>query len=350
LDTVRLQFFITSRPEVPIRHGVYQIPEAEHQDFILHNISPAIVDHDITIFLEHELGFIGQERALGAGWPGGEVIQRLVQYASGLFIWAATACRFIREGKRFAVRRLGTILEGSSSDIIVPEKHLNEIYLTVLKHSISAEYTDEERNELCDMLRITLGSVVVLLSPLSAFSLSTLLHLPKEHVDQTLDDLHAILDIPEDPTRPLRLHHPSFRDFLLNKDRCTDLNFQVDTKQAHRTMADKCIRLMSTALKQDICDQRAPGVLVADVESVRVEQCLRPEIQYACLYWVQHLQKCSDGLHDNDQIHRFLLVHLLHWLEALSWMRKISEGIVAITSLETIALVSLLTPYQALLN
>jgi hypothetical protein len=37
---------------------------------------------------------------------------------SGLFIWAATACRFIREGKRFAVRRLHTILEGSSSGII----------------------------------------------------------------------------------------------------------------------------------------------------------------------------------------------------------------------------------------
>jgi hypothetical protein len=233
---------------------------------------------------------------------------------------------------------LGTILEGSSSDIIVPEKHLDEIYITVLKHSISTDYTDEEKKELCGMLRMTLGSVVVLLFPLSASSLSTLFHLPKEHVDQTLDDLHAILDIPEDQTRPLRLYHPSFRDFLLNKDRCTDLNFQVDTKQAHRTMADRCIRLMFTALKQDICDQRGLGMLVAGVKNVRVEKCLPPEIQYACLYWVQHLQKCGDGLHDNDRIYQFLLVHLLHWLEALSWIRKISEGILAITSLETIAL------------
>ena len=70
------------------------------------------------------------------------------------------------------------------------------------------------------MLRHMLGSLVVLLSPLSAFQLSRLLHLPKEVVGQTLEDLYAILDIPEDQTRPLRLHHPSFRDFLLNKDRC----------------------------------------------------------------------------------------------------------------------------------
>jgi hypothetical protein len=347
LDLVRLQIFITSRPEVPIRQGVYQIPEAEHQDFVLHNICPAIVDHDITIFLEHELGFIGQERALGAGWPGGKVIQRLVQHASGLFIWAATACRFIREGKRFAVERLRTILEGSNSDIIVPEKHLDEIYNTVLKHSISTEYTDEEKTELYRMLRITLGSVVILLFPLSAFSLSTLLHLPKENIDQTLDDLHAILNIPEDQIRPLRLHHPSFRDFLLNKSRCGDTEFWVDEKYAHRTMADRCIRLMSTKLKQDICDQRGPGIYVADVESVRVEDCLLPEVQYACLYWVQHLQKCGDGLHDNGQIHEFLLTHFLHWLEALSWMRKSAEGILAIISLEIIAFVSLSLPYQA---
>lgn len=57
---------------------------------------------------------------------------------------------------------------------------------------------------------------MVLRSPLSAFSLNRLLHLPKEVVDQTLEDLYAILDIPEDQTSPLRLHHPSFRDFLLN--------------------------------------------------------------------------------------------------------------------------------------
>jgi Mrp family chromosome partitioning ATPase len=30
LKTVQLRIFITSRPEIPIRHGFYQIPDAEH--------------------------------------------------------------------------------------------------------------------------------------------------------------------------------------------------------------------------------------------------------------------------------------------------------------------------------
>jgi hypothetical protein len=182
---------------------------------------------------------------------------------------------------------------------------------------------------------------VILLSPLSAQSLSRLLHIRKEDIDETLEDLHAILDIPKDQVCPLRLHHPSFRDFLLNEDRCGDPSFWVDEKQAHQRLAESCIRLMSNSLNRDVCGQEAPGTLVADVESSRIEQCLPPEVKYACLYWIQHLQRSGEQLYDDDQVHRFLQVHLLHWLEALSWMQKISEGIFAITSLESIAFVSI---------
>jgi hypothetical protein len=137
---------------------------------------------------------------------------------------------------------------------------------------------------------------------------------------------------------------------LLDKKRCGDSNFWVNEKQAHQTLATNCIRLMSISLKQDICHQRTPGVLVTDVESSQVEQGLSPEVQYACLYWVQHLEKSGAQLYDNDQVHQFLKVHLLHWLEALSWMRRISEGILAIYSLESVALVSIPAVYHISLN
>jgi hypothetical protein len=183
LRTVQLRIFMTSRPEIPIRHGFLQIPEAEHQAFILHNISPAIIDHDISIFLEYNLRIIGQERALAANWPGEQAIKLLVNNASGLFIWAATACRFIREGRRFAVKRLDIILGGDTSTT-VPEKHLNEIYITVLKNSISNDYDEQEKGELCEMLRNILGKIVVLFSPLSIYSLAKLLNISTGDIDQ----------------------------------------------------------------------------------------------------------------------------------------------------------------------
>ena len=188
------------------------------------------------------------------------------------------------------------------------------------------------------MLKHTLGSIAALLSPLSTSSLSRLLHLPREDIDRTFEDLYATLDIPQDPTRPLRLHHPSFRNFLLNKDRCGDS--WVDEKEAHHLLAAGCIQLMSQTLKKDICEMHAPGSQASQVESSWIEKCLPPEVQYDCLYWVQHLHRTGSEVCDGEKAHQFLQAHLLHWLEALGWMGKISEGLQALLVLEAIYPVS----------
>ena len=339
LADIRLRVFVTSRPEIPIRLGFRAMPKIVHHDLVLHDICRAIVDHDISIFLQHELSVIRQERALAADWPGEETVRRLVQSAAGLFIWAATACRFIRDGKRFAIRRLSLILKSDTS-VTAPEEKLNEIYMAILKNSISDEYDDREKEELYKMLKTTLGTIVILFSSLSAISLARLLQVPKDDIDQTLDDLHSILEAPEDQGQPIRLHHPSFRDFLLDKQRCLNQHFWVNEKETHGALAENCLRLMSGNLKGDICDLRAPGVQATKVESFRIEQSLPADLQYACRYWVQHLQRSEARLYDNGQVHLFLQEHLLHWLEALSLMKKASEGVLAITSLESTAMVS----------
>jgi hypothetical protein len=115
----------------------------------------------------------------------------------------------------------------------------------------------------------------------------------------------------------------------------------VDEKQAHLTLTNRCIQLMSTALRYGVYCWDDPGVLVRDMKRSQVEQYLPLEVQYACLYWVQHLQKSDARIHDHDQVDQFLQAHLLHWFEALSWMQKINEGILAIISLRSIASVSL---------
>jgi hypothetical protein len=85
---------------------------------------------------------------------------------------------------------------------------------------------------------------------------------------------------------------------------------------------------------------KTPGVFVAEIERDKVDQSLPPELQYACLYWVQHFQRSLAHLHDDDEVHRFLQEHFLHWLEALGWMGRVSEGIYAVTTLEPITAVS----------
>ena len=82
-----------------------------------------------------------------------------------------------------------------------------------------------------------------------------------------------------------------------------------------------------------------------EVENDIVGLHIPAHVQYACCYWVHHLREGGVPLEENGQVHTFLKKHLLHWLEALSLMRKTSEGILAIGSLESAVLVSALVAY-----
>ena len=180
----------------------------------------------------------------------------------------------------------GSRIDGST---IAPEEQLNKIYITVLRNSVR-NLKKQERKKWYKLLRETVGTIIILFSPLSAYLLAGLLHVRREDIIQTLDDLHSILDMPENQSRPICLHRPSFRDFLVDKKRCDDPNLWVDEKQTHRDLVNRCIQLVST-LERDICSLerdayrvRAPGVLIDDIDSSRVEQYLFLEVQYACLY------------------------------------------------------------------
>jgi hypothetical protein len=65
---------------------------------------------------------------------------------SGLFIWAATACLFIRDGGQFAQDRLSLILQSDGS-VTEPEDELNKIYITVLENSVSPGFKKQEKEK-----------------------------------------------------------------------------------------------------------------------------------------------------------------------------------------------------------
>ncbi|KAF2403020.1 hypothetical protein EJ06DRAFT_536498 [Trichodelitschia bisporula] len=302
LKKTRLRLFLTSRPEVPIRSQLSEIPTSEHLDFVLHRIEKSTVDNDIRFFLRHEFERLARERSFGQDWPGEQVIDSLVRNSSGLTL---------------APKRLRLILNQSHSTTKGPEQHLDEIYATVLRQYFS-NYEDDDVEELRSTLKELFGSVVILFDPLSIRSLSELL---VQNVALALDDFHAVLNISKEPGDALRLHHPSFRDFHLNPGRSGKTGLWADEEQAHQAL--------------DMLGIGRPGALVTEVERHRVEGSLHPEKQYACLYWMQHLHRGGSQLDDDGEVHQFLKEHLLHWLEPLGWMQTVSEEFHVIVSLES---------------
>ncbi len=100
------------------------------------------------------------------------------------------------------------------------------MYTSVLCNAIPDNVIDGERESFCKLLRTVLGTNAVSLSLLSMESLASLLFLPEYEVVYIFRDLHSIIDIPDGRYELIRLHHASVRNFLLDKQRCSDANYK----------------------------------------------------------------------------------------------------------------------------
>jgi hypothetical protein len=327
--SICLRIFITSRPELPIRLGFKNMEGSIYQDLVLHEISQATIEHDISAFLQHELTKIRVDRSLALDWPGKGNIKTLVEMAVPLFIFAATVCRFVGDPRWDPKKRLATFLDYPASEA----SKFDRTYLPILDQLL-AGLDEVEAEKLVSEFREVVGTIVVLATPLSIVSLASLLVIPEDDVACRLDLLQSVLSIPTNQTHPVRLLHLSFRDFLLDDRKCGKSPFWVDERKTHKGIAIKCLQRMSMCLKKDICNLKRPGTLRSEIDSRSINDHLPTEVQYACRYWVNHLEQSNCGIYDNDEIHVFLKVHFLHWLEGLSLTGKIFESIAMIKSLQ----------------
>ena len=365
LSAVRLLVFLTSRPETPIRYGFDDIPKATHQDFILHSISHSIVDLDISVFFRHEFDKIRKRRRLPREWPGEPNLHRLVQKADGLFIYAATVCRFIGYKDTVPQERLASVLRDSMEDQS-STKELDLIYTTVLRCAVVEGRDPEIQKILLKRFRRIVGSIFILSDTLTAGALADLLGDKQRDVEETLESLSSVLDYSEN----IRLLHPSFRDFLLDNQRCNDANFRIDRNDVHKYLAASCLKLLSIRLTTDLCFLMLPGTLTNEVDPYTLQCCLPQEVRYACRYWVDHLQRSNaklqgkrvhnflkerfrhwiDGQRNNielsadeqlhNRVHTFLKEHFLHWFEALVLMGNVVDGILRLKTFNSMLTVS----------
>ncbi len=339
LETVQLRVFITSRPEIPVNLGFTGLPDGVYENFILHNIAPYIIRHDIGIFLKHEMHNIQKERSLDPGWPGERILEMLVEKSGGLFIYAATVCRFIGDLKWLPDKRLHIVLGGSNAQQS-PTQNLDQMYTQVLTSSIFGECNEKEQGLLGQRFRDVAGPIMVLFDWLSVIDLARILPEVAESISIVLESVKSVIRVPKDQCTPIQLLHPSFRDFLLDEQRCQDNNFWIDQQEAHLRMANTCIGLLSNTLKRDMCSLKQPGTLKIEIETSKIDHYLTKAVQYASRYWVGHIQKSKCGSQLASQIHIFLQAHLLHWLETLCLMGKIPNAVLAIGDLRSIFEVS----------
>ncbi|KAL6795534.1 hypothetical protein J3E68DRAFT_450434 [Trichoderma sp. SZMC 28012] len=346
---VKIKIFLTSRPEYHINQQ-FNITDSIRQNMILHQVEGTIIQSDIRIFLEnniqeyklqynHNEEKMEQNERLPMDWPGKRILDRLVQMASPLFISAATVSRMLRNDQWPATpdQKIEYILEFSTRG----EGHVEDLYRSILAQ-IMDKIPIHARDKFTAEFQKIVGSIILLASPLSVSALSDLIGFRKSEIYSKLNPLSSVLDVQSADT-PIKLFHLSYRDFLLDENSFVGENgmscrgLRIEEPIVHRWLAERCVQLLSTDLHNDICNLEDPGVGREDVHKEMIEKHLPKAIAYACIYWVYHVQEGRIVLQDGGPEHKLLETKMLNWIEALTWLGRINEGIELILTLKTLA-------------
>lgn len=342
---IRMRVFLTSRPELEIRLGFSKF--SDHKDFILHEIPQEVVDHDLSLFLNHRLSQIRTERSLQTDWPGESTIHSLVILSSPLFIFAATICRMFEDRAFDPVETLDEIL--ASSDNI---SKLDRTYLPVLKRFLKESQDKRHQEQLIQGFKQVIGAIVMLESPLSVHSLSKFLNITENSIQARLDLLHSVLSVPKSNDLPVRLFHLSFRDFLLDPETLDKTPLWIDAKEMHNTMTLRCLQICRNTLRKNICQLPSEGTRRATLSRESLDHHLPPDVSYACRYWGHHFVQFMEeyGSKGNAEsllqnAFSFLKMHFLHWFEAMGLLGLMPELLGILDGISNVLSVS-----QALIN
>ncbi|KAL4745895.1 hypothetical protein BDW72DRAFT_210938 [Aspergillus terricola var. indicus] len=326
--SIQIRFFLTSRPEMPIRLGFKDITGA-HQGFDLLEVPGSDIEHDISMFLKCQLVKIQEDRLLPIGWPGKSNSETLIQMSVPLFKFAATISLILEDYQWDPDDSLSEILSRQ-----VDTKHLDKTYLPVLERLLEGQ-SGAKRDQLIAEYRTLLGTIINIGTPLSVASLSALTEIPKKYLSLRLNLLHSVLHVPTDDTKPVRLVHPSFRDFLLDPNTRKKTPLWIEEKDIHEFLTSQCLKLMRCTLKRNICNLPGQGTLRSEIDKDSVDHHLPPVLQYACRYWTQHSVQSKDPTSALTEAFLFLKAHLLHWVEAMSVLDLVSEVIAAVNKLRS---------------
>jgi hypothetical protein len=333
IDLPAVRLFVTSRDEVSIRRmfaSVVRKRPGASETVALHDIEKAIVQSDIFAYLDYSFQSIAAEWIEQAPpssdeWPGEQDLQKLLRRAGVLFIYAATVVRHIRgePGLGDPRERLRYLLADRQEDASYQYDMLDRLYRDMLVKA--TDISNEDPARFRQHLRDVLGALALVQEPATASALAQLLGLDASRVSDVLRRAAAVVVLKTG--EPVRLFHPSFRDFISDRTRCKDDGLYVDVGQQHLRLALCCLRLMNSCLTYNICGINKPGIANQDVQD-RVQETVTEALRYACRYWVAHLISTDPALIAErpelpEALRLFCQEHLLHWTEVVSLVGQV---------------------------
>ena len=334
-----LKFFVTSRED----DKVALLCDQFSSDVVcrLHNVAKEEVSADILRYLDAELPLLDKSEHA-----------ELAQQAGGLFIYAATAVRYMTPQAGLTRKEQLTLMGSLLGDSCGPkpwdssEGPEEPLQVDILYWQILFEAFGKLKNELrlarlrilftllCTEERVSTSVAAGLLSDsFDSFDFSDMV----ERAKQVVSDLHAVLYI---KNGKVFWYHASFQDFIFTQTRSkftmptTHLSTSPQTVDMscnpashHAFLTHSCFHIMTSGLHFNICNLPSSFLLDSEVPNLHIEEKICDILRYACQHWAKHMIKAAPSQHKALQTHivKFLHTHVLFWIEAMNLLQVSSQ-------------------------
>jgi len=330
---IPLKFFIASRDEELIRTAFYYHPNLSTA-FTLHEVEKQLVEDDIRKYIERSLLNVksqGLDPVLDA-WPSPLELSNLVHHSGRLFIYAATAIRYIHDGRKLFKSRLFLM---ANRDTKTRSKLQTSTIDSLYGHILEQACASREDAEI-GIIKELISIIVFLRNPLPIQAIASLSELDAHLY---LPSISSVIHVPTQEHSPVAPFHASFPDFVTDPTRCSPKNCPsfpaLVPSESHEMLALKCLEHMNCTLKYNICDIPKERIRSRRTTSnSRENTCkISDALKYSCVYWTSHLAEVQSSSGDLiPTLRHFLHEHLLHWIECLSVLGELQTGLKSLGS------------------
>lgn len=309
-----LKWIVSSRnwPDIEER-----LQEQDEKVILSLELNVKSVSEAVNNYVKHKVNDLTQMKRYDDSTKA-SVQEYLLSNANGTFLWVALVCQNLASTAKWkTLATLKTYPPG-----------LKPLYQRMMNLICNSEESE--------ILKQILALTAVVYRPITLGELLSLMHMPDGFADNPiwLEELvkqcGSFLTIRE---TTVYFVHQSAKDFVLKN--ALDEIFPSGAAEVHYNVYSKSIEGMSS-LKRDIFNLQDPAVSMTVIKIP--EEDLLKRLRYSCVYFIDHLlavDKCFEkvGSCDEEKVRKFFEKHFLHWLEALSLMGNIGDGIRAISKL-----------------
>ncbi|KAJ5593561.1 hypothetical protein N7537_010465 [Penicillium hordei] len=278
------------------------------------------VSEAVSKFIQHKVHYLAKVKKY-SDETRDTIGHHLSSNSQGTFLWVALVCQELdRISRRHALKKLEAFPPG-----------LNALYGRMI---------DQVRNsEDAESCKRILAVMSIVYRPIAFDELASLVELPDDLSgdSEALSEIIAIcgsfLTVREDT---IIFVHQSAKEFLLRETQTGVFPGGIEAE--HQTIFSRSLKAMFKTLQRDIFQIKFPGLPIEKV--IPPSPSTLAAAQYACVYWVDHLhnsrghEKKNLDIDERGCVSDFLQKKYLHWLEALSILGSISQGIAAMLKLE----------------